>query len=122
MRRRQLYGLRKQLEAKLKNMLTEPQKTHLLIAERASDPTEEAQAEMAVDVAVRVMNLDWEVRSAVEAALERMQTGDYGICESCGQPIDPKRLKAIPWVALCAPCQASGEAEANSTDVHKRVA
>ncbi len=37
----------------------------------------------------------------VEAALERLQRGAYGICEATGQPIEPERLRALPWTCLC---------------------
>lgn len=37
----------------------------------------------------------------VEAALERIRTGTYGICEVTGQPIAPERLRAIPWTRRC---------------------
>lgn len=37
----------------------------------------------------------------VEAALQRMEEGRYGICEVCGNPIDPARLKAMPSANLC---------------------
>lgn len=33
----------------------------------------------------------------IEAALKRMETGDYGICEETGEDIEEKRLLAIPW-------------------------
>lgn len=41
----------------------------------------------------------------VEAALARLEADGYGICVACGRPIDPGRLEAIPWVALCIDCQ-----------------
>lgn len=37
----------------------------------------------------------------VDAALERIRTGTYGICEVTGQPIAPERLRAIPWTRRC---------------------
>lgn len=37
----------------------------------------------------------------VEAALQRIDEGRYGICEVCGDPIDPARLKAMPSASLC---------------------
>lgn len=40
----------------------------------------------------------------VEEALERLAAGTYGTCRSCGRPIDPERLAAIPWVATCIDC------------------
>ena len=41
----------------------------------------------------------------VEAALARLDAGTYGDCASCGRPIAPERLEAIPWAALCIECQ-----------------
>ncbi len=40
----------------------------------------------------------------VELALGGLDTGTYGNCRSCGQPIALERLRAIPWVAYCIDC------------------
>lgn len=40
----------------------------------------------------------------VEAALERRDAGDYGICENCGRPIAPERLAARPAARTCIDC------------------
>lgn len=45
----------------------------------------------------------------VEAALERLAAGRYGICTRCGDAIAPARLEALPETPLCAPC-AGGSA------------
>jgi DnaK suppressor protein len=41
----------------------------------------------------------------VEQALGRLEKGTYGLCESCGQSIDPARLRVIPTAPLCMECQ-----------------
>lgn len=41
----------------------------------------------------------------VEAALQRFDQGNYGLCENCGAQIDPARLKALPYATLCIRCQ-----------------
>jgi DnaK suppressor protein len=41
---------------------------------------------------------------AIDAALERLDAGTYGACTSCGRPIPPARLEALPWTALCIDC------------------
>jgi DnaK suppressor protein len=38
-------------------------------------------------------------------ALERLRNGEYGLCEECGEPIAPARLRAMPEVARCVRCQ-----------------
>ena len=41
----------------------------------------------------------------IDGALERIEQGSYGICESCGQPITSARLTAVPYAARCLTCQ-----------------
>jgi DnaK suppressor protein len=40
----------------------------------------------------------------VDAALAKLETGDYGECESCGNPIAEARLEAMPTAKLCITC------------------
>ena len=40
----------------------------------------------------------------IDAALNRIETGDYGDCFECGEVINPKRLEANPCSALCIEC------------------
>src|SRR6266481_2235049 len=46
---------------------------------------------------------------AIEAALERIASGLYGLCEECGVKIPKARLNAIPYAALCVKCAAHQE-------------
>jgi len=43
----------------------------------------------------------------IEHALQEIEAGTYGQCESCGQPIDPDRLEALPQATLCMNCKAA---------------
>ena len=45
----------------------------------------------------------------VEAALHRLEAGTYGLCERCGQAIQPERLSVLPYVTTCVKCQAHQE-------------
>jgi DnaK suppressor protein len=45
----------------------------------------------------------------VEAALERVEDGTYGVCEECGVKIPKKRLEAIPYAATCVRCASRRE-------------
>jgi RNA polymerase-binding transcription factor DksA len=40
----------------------------------------------------------------INAALARMQRGEYGHCEACRRPIPEKRLRALPYARHCVPC------------------
>ncbi|MCD6030160.1 MAG: transcriptional regulator, TraR/DksA family [Thermomicrobiales bacterium] len=52
-----------------------------------------------------------EILGQINAALERMEEGTYGICLRCGKPIAAERLKAFPYVAYCIECQSIIERE-----------
>ncbi|MBI5032356.1 MAG: TraR/DksA C4-type zinc finger protein [Chloroflexi bacterium] len=41
----------------------------------------------------------------IEKALKSAEKGAYGICEHCGKPIDPERLKVLPETTLCVKCK-----------------
>ena len=41
------------------------------------------------------------VLAEIDAALQRIESGTFGVCERCGQPIDVDRLEALPWATLC---------------------
>lgn len=49
---------------------------------------------------------------SIEQALERIEQGTYGMCESCEGEITPERLKAMPFTRLCVQCQSEREIEA----------
>ncbi|HJL87100.1 MAG: TraR/DksA C4-type zinc finger protein [SAR324 cluster bacterium] len=46
---------------------------------------------------------------AIEEALQRIETGEYGFCDECGDQIDQKRLMVIPLAQLCIACQQNEE-------------
>jgi DnaK suppressor protein len=46
---------------------------------------------------------------AIEAALVDLKENTYGICKRCGEEIDEKRLKALPFASLCIDCQREQE-------------
>ena len=48
----------------------------------------------------------------VDAAFERLEKGTYGICESCGQPIEAARLQERPFARFCLRDQQRVEREA----------
>ena len=41
------------------------------------------------------------VLAEIDAALQRIEDGTYGICTNCGKPIADERLEALPWATLC---------------------
>lgn len=108
--KQQLKALQQQLQAKLSEA-TSPEVRQGLKAEAAADPLDDAVARNALDVAVSTVNSDYATRRAIKAALERIQSGEYGFCDRCGEPMNPRRLQALPWAANCVACQQEVEEE-----------
>ncbi len=68
---------------------------------------EEDQAQLSHDefVSLHLNSLDYAQLRLIEAALDRLDSGDYGICLSCEEPIPAKRLNVLPWARYCVKCQ-----------------
>jgi RNA polymerase-binding protein DksA len=50
-----------------------------------------------------------QVLRAIDGALQRIDEGTFGICETCRQPISEERLDAIPYATQCIDCRRKGE-------------
>ena len=48
----------------------------------------------------------------IKEALDAIESGDYGICAECGEPINEKRLLLMPFALLCVHCQSEIERQA----------
>ncbi|HYW90983.1 MAG TPA: DksA/TraR family C4-type zinc finger protein [Gammaproteobacteria bacterium] len=68
-----------------------------------------------------------QIESTVQDAVDRARRSlprrgeSHTHCKECGEPIPPRRRKAVPGVRLCVPCQAErDEAEARTTLYNRR--
>ncbi|HTT22353.1 MAG TPA: TraR/DksA family transcriptional regulator [Candidatus Sulfotelmatobacter sp.] len=52
----------------------------------------------------------------VEAALSRIEEGDFGTCVDCDERIPVKRLTAIPWASRCVRCQETADCTTDRKD------
>ena len=82
--------------------------------EREEIPSDNHPADMATATFDRELDYTLEenverVLAQIDAALQRIERGTYGVCESCGQPILPERLEALPWTTLCIDCKRKQE-------------
>ena len=50
----------------------------------------------------------------VREALQRIENGTYGKCISCGRPIEPERLEAVPWTPFCRKDQKKADARGST--------
>ncbi len=78
---------------------------------REKEPDIQDVADMAVESYTKEFNFgkssgDRHILQLIGEALERMEKKTYGICIHCENPIQPKRLDAVPWTQHCLDCQA----------------
>jgi DnaK suppressor protein len=71
-------------------------------------------------VSLHLNILDYAQLRLIEEALDRLDSGDYGICLACEEPIPPKRLQAVSWARYCVRCQEAG-AEREWNEARSRV-
>ena len=70
-----------------------------------SDVVDEAAWSENMAVAVQAIEADWQRKRQIQAALDRIRGGRYGVCEACGHRIAEARLTALPWATRCLPCE-----------------
>jgi len=73
------------------------------------DPTDRASLESDRNFTLRIRDRERKLIGKIKEALERIDTGTYGICESCGEEISEARLKARPVTTLCIECKTKQE-------------
>ena len=78
-------------------------------AERDPEFEEGAQAEHEEYTLHRVSEVQRREVTQIDAALARMDSGEYGVCLDCEVDIDPKRLAALPFALLCTECATRRE-------------
>ena len=80
-----------------------------------SQPTEPEEEAQELNIARPQVTLDQRSRSElveIEDALERIERGEYGMCDACGEPIGDGRLLAIPSAVQCVDCAEEAERRA----------
>ena len=73
--------------------------------ERTPDALDEVQLAAEREMITRSLERDSRLLRNVQAALDRIAEGAYGMCLECDEEISHKRLHAMPWATLCITCQ-----------------
>ncbi len=111
----ELSELRGHLENEISDLRIEIAAAESQIAEGDSaDGAGDDQADVGAKTYEREheMSLAYNSRDLLEQnerALERIEAGTYGSCESCGKPIGKARLQAFPRATLCVTCKQREE-------------
>ena len=72
---------------------------------RHGDFVDQASDDNEVHVNLRLLQIDAKLLRAIEAAIDRIEKGTYGICTNCEGEIGVARLKAVPWTSVCIACK-----------------
>jgi len=116
----ELQTLKQALEEQLETLISESRKavnTLTEVRENDADPIDLAVTESNRDFTLRMADRERRLLGKIRYALERIQNGEYGACESCGEPITFGRLMARPVATLCIDCKT----EAEQVERRKRV-
>jgi DnaK suppressor protein len=79
--------------------------------ENLSDVGDQATAVADQNFLLRLKEREQKLLKKIDEAIERINNGTFGICESCGGEIGYKRLKARPVTTLCIDCKTRQEQE-----------
>lgn len=73
------------------------------------DPTDRASLESDRNFELRIRDRERRLIGKIREALDRIEAGEFGECEDCGDQIGEARLKARPVTTLCIECKTEQE-------------
>jgi len=100
------------LQSKINELLAEAGKTVIDMAgqeEKLPDLNDRASQESELNLEIRMRERERKLIVKMRDAIERIDSGAYGICEECGEPIGVKRLVARPVTTFCIECKTREE-------------
>lgn len=112
MEKKVLNKFKDQLQAKRDEILSDAGKTLSEMTDQTSnipDPNDRATVESGRSFELRIRDRERRLLGKVEEALQRIEDGEYGLCEECGVEIGLKRLEARPVTTLCIDCKTLQE-------------
>jgi DnaK suppressor protein len=113
MKQKDLEYFREYLSKRLEELLSQADETVTGMTtpkENFPDPTDRAALEADRNFMLRIRDREHKLIKKIKKALERIDNGTFGICETCGEDISIKRLKARPVTSQCIECKSKEEA------------
>jgi DnaK suppressor protein len=112
LKQKDVARFKKLLNARLEELLGQADATVLDMTDAGEafpDPTDRASMESDRSFTLRIRDRERKLISKIREALQRIEDGEFGTCESCGEDIDKKRIEARPVTTLCIDCKTSQE-------------
>jgi DnaK suppressor protein len=113
MQKKSKENFKKHLTERLEDLLNQAGDTVSGMTETKEnfpDPADRAALEAERNFMLRIRDREAKLIKKIKEALERIENDTYGICESCGEDITLKRLKARPVTTQCIGCKSKEEA------------
>jgi len=82
-----------------------------VLEEELADTMDRSAVETDRNFTLRLRDRERKLLKKIDDALERLERGDYGDCDQCGEPIGLERLRARPVANLCIGCKEEQERE-----------
>lgn len=113
MKKKDLEKFAKRLVEEKTKLLTRTERNKkediTLNPEDLADEVDLASSELNQSVALRLRDRERLLLHKIEIALSKIDTGTFGVCEGCEEPIEVKRLEARPVAELCIRCKEAQE-------------
>ncbi len=100
---------KRDLEDKRAELLRSTGQREDIAVERIADEVDACRQASDREFAIRNLDRQAVLLRNIQAALRRIETGEYGICVHCEEEVNPKRLQAVPWAPLCLNCQEAAD-------------
>lgn len=109
MEKRKIKTYRDRLLARREGLVGQVMEAEQYSRERDSEATQDP-ADMAANAYTKELVFsmsanDRRLLELIDEALNRIEAGEYGNCVHCGEPVQEKRLEAVPWARHCLRCQ-----------------
>ena len=117
MDKEQMEKFRSQLLEKRDEILAEAGKTLSEMTDQTTnipDPNDRATIESGRSFELRIRDRERKLLSKIEEAIGRLDEGEYGVCDGCGEDIGIKRLEARPVTTFCIDCKTLQETKEKS--------
>ena len=96
---------------RLVNSFSVDEEKYILNSDETKDEVDQASADIQRSQLLRFRNRDIFYAKKLEKAFKKIDAGDYGECEECGDYIRYERLAARPTAELCITCKDESERE-----------
>jgi DnaK suppressor protein len=109
MDKRKVKTYRDRLLGRREGLVGQVMEAELYSRERDSEATQDP-ADMAANAYTKELLFsmsanDRRLLDLIDEALVRIEAGEYGECVHCGEPVQERRLEAVPWARHCLRCQ-----------------